>query len=183
MAHLVGLLESILQDLDCCLPKCQNWGELLDKTDTTSTFDWICVRESNAEYLSILSVFDDVFHLGVFLVCKNVKKKKNTTQNTSEKNPCNLDNLHILSNPVYQHSSPGHFHLLSFLFVFPSSFSRHAVRSTRWRFHSFLYKFGFMYLTCVLSFHLWTFLVSNLSQTTWHFVFQDNWIECCFLTV
>lgn len=84
--------------------------------------------------LSVCSFFQSLimFSILVFLgvqKCKEEEKKKNLQHRIPQKrNPCNLDNLHILSDPDHQHSSPGHFHLLFFVFVSPlASFAMQCV--------------------------------------------------------
>lgn len=52
-----------------------------------------------------------MFSILVFLGVQKRRKKKQTynTEYLRKRNPCNLDNLHILSDPVHQHSSLGTF--------------------------------------------------------------------------
>lgn len=101
--------------------------------------------------LSVCSFFQSLimFSILVFLgvqKCKEEEKKNLQHRIPQKRNPCNLDNLHILSDLDHQHSSP------VLCLCFPSCFFCHAVRSTQWRFHSFLYRFGFTssYVFCLL---------------------------------
>lgn len=52
-----------------------------------------------------------MFSILVFLGGQKRRKKKKTynTEYLRKRNPCNLDNLHVLSDPVHQHSSLGTF--------------------------------------------------------------------------
>lgn len=118
------------------------------------------------------------------MVCKNVKKKKKIQHRIPQKrNPCNLDNLHILSDPDHQLSSLGHFHLLSFVFVSPlASFAMQCVAPSG---GSIAFYTALVSHPHPLSFDLRTFLVSSLSQphlATEKGCFQDNLMHRNFQT-
>lgn len=95
-----------------------------------------CIRKSNIKWLCSLSVFENVFHLGVSWCAKKVKKKKpyNTEYLRKE--------IHVTlttSTSCQIMSINGHLWalLIRSLFLFPFCLFCHAVRSAQWRFHSF----------------------------------------------